>query len=145
MPTTEATETFPLPPHEVFERVADMSHLSEWDPMFDRSERLDEGPIEEGSRFRAEGSALGLEVDLVLTVVTHEPPRRIILEGRGDGIWTTEDIEIIPREDGTASELTYWSSFETDRSAILEALAQPAFTVAGRRTMAGLRRWLTSP
>jgi hypothetical protein len=144
MPTTEATKTVHLPPHEVFERVADMSHLSEWDPMFDRSERLDDGPIEEGSRFHAEGSAMGLELDLVLTVVTHEPPRRIILEGRGDGIETTEDIEVVPLEDGTACEVTYWSSFETDRSAFLEALSKPAFAVAGRRTMESLQRWLES-
>jgi carbon monoxide dehydrogenase subunit G len=140
MPDTRETETVARSAEEVFDRVADFARLSEWDPMFDRSSRLDQGPLGPGARFAAEGSVLGKDIDLELTIVTFDRPNRVTFNGEGDGLSTVEDITIVQQEDGC--QVTYYSSFETEQPKLVEALTGPAFTMAGKRTMKGLREWL---
>jgi carbon monoxide dehydrogenase subunit G len=140
MPSTTETITVARPAETVLEELADFSRLSEWDPMFDESERLDAGPLRVGSRFRAAGSVAGASFELTMELVAYEPGRRVALTGQGDGLATREDISVAPTDDGC--EITYDSSFETDKPAIVEALADPAFTAAGKRTMSSMRAWL---
>jgi carbon monoxide dehydrogenase subunit G len=141
MPSTTETIAVARPAETVLEELADFSRLSEWDPMFDESERLDaDGAVRVGSRFRAAGSVAGASFELTMELVVYEPGRRVVLTGQGDGLTTREDISVAPTDEGC--EVTYDSSFETDKPAIVEALTDPAFTVAGKRTMSSMRSWL---
>lgn len=139
MPETTETTTLPQAPEQAFAQLADFSRLAEWDPMFERSEQLDDGLIGVGTRFAARGSAAGRDFDLELRVVEHDPPRRIVLEGTGEGLATREEITVEPHDDGC--EVTYGSSFETDKPDLVDALAKPAFVAVGKRAISGMRGW----
>jgi uncharacterized protein YndB with AHSA1/START domain len=136
MPETTETTTLPRPAEEVFRYLADFSNLAEWDPMFERSERTDDGPLGVGSRFHVVGSVAGSELELDLEIVEYDAPRRVALRGTGDGIRTREDLRVEPTADG--SEVTYTSSFETDKPDVVDAATKPGFVLVGKRAISGL-------
>ncbi len=141
MPETTETAQVPLTPTQAFDRLADFTRLPDWDPMFDRAERIDHGELGPGARFRAVGSLVGASFDLELTITTYDRPSRLVLEGQGDGLETVEDLRFAPAEEGC--EVTYHSRFTTDKPDFVEALGQPAFLAAGKRTMSELVDWLS--
>ncbi len=140
MPQTTETITIARPADEVFDLLADFGNLAEWDPMFEESRRLDDGPLGVGSRFHVVGSMGPSSFELDMEIVEHDPGRHVSLRGTGDGLSTREDISVAPTDDGC--EVTYDSAFETDKSDLVDAMAGPAFTALGKRTMAGMRQWL---
>lgn len=141
MPETTETATFDRSAEDLFAHLADFGRLAEWDPMFRSSQRLDQGDLGVGSRFHAVGEAVGQEFDLELEIVTYEAPTHVALRGTGDGLRTSESIRIEPAADGR-NEVTYTSSFETDKPDLVDAMAKPAFTAVGKRAMSGMRDWL---
>jgi dehydrogenase/reductase SDR family member 12 len=141
MPETTETITVDRPVADAFTRVADFSDLAEWDPTFDFSRRIDEGPLGVGSSFQVRGSTAGQELDLVLTITEYDPPRRVVFSGTGEGIDTTERIEIAAT-DGGGSEVTYHSAFATERSDLLDAALQVPFWFVGKATIRRLQEWL---
>lgn len=141
MPETTETITVDRPIADVFTRVADFSDLAEWDPTFDSSRRTDDGPLGLGSSFQVRGSTAGQELDLVLTITEYDPPRRVVFSGKGEGIDTTERVEVAPT-DGGGSEVTYHSAFETERSDLLDAAMQVPFWFVGKSTIRRLQDWL---
>jgi dehydrogenase/reductase SDR family member 12 len=142
MPSTTETTTIDRPAAEVFPRVADFAKLSEWDPVFDTSRRLDDGPMGVGSSFLVSGTTAGREVELILTITRFEPPNRVTFDGTGDGLRTTERIEVADLDDGRC-EVTYHSSFETNQADLAEAAMQVPFWLVGKATMRHLDDWLT--
>jgi uncharacterized protein YndB with AHSA1/START domain len=141
VPETTETITVDRPVAEVFTRVADFSDLAEWDPTFDSSRRIDEGPLGVGSSFQVRGSTAGQDLDLVLTITEYDPPRKVVFNGTGDGMNTTERIEVTSTDDG-GSEVTYHSAFETERSDLLDAALQVPFWFVGKATIRRLQEWL---
>jgi hypothetical protein len=142
MPSTTETTTIDRPASEVFPRVADFAHLSEWDPVFDSSSRLDDGPVGVGSSFLVTGTTAGREVELILTITTYDAPNLVTFDGTGDGLRTTERIEVAPLDDERC-EVTYHSSFETNHADLVEAAMQVPFWLVGKATMRHLDDWLT--
>jgi dehydrogenase/reductase SDR family member 12 len=136
MPETTETTTIDRPATEVFHYLADFSRLAQWDPMFEESSRVDEGPLGPGSRFRATASLAGKELPLEFTVVEYDEPRHVVLRGEGDGVHTTEDIRVEPSGDGC--EVTYRSAFETDKPDLVDSLGKPAYVLVGKRAISGL-------
>lgn len=141
MPTTTETTTVDAPQEDVFDYVADFSHLAEWDPTFVRSDRVDSGPIDVGSTFDCRMVILDVQVPMALEVVRYERPHRVVLEGMGDGFRTREEITVAPSDDGTV-EVAYTSEFDTDTAEWLDAASAPVFTVVGKAAMHGLHRHL---
>jgi carbon monoxide dehydrogenase subunit G len=142
MPETTETATFDRPPEDVFAHLADFSRIAEWDPMFERSERLDTGPLGVGSRFRVVGSALGRDIELEIETVTYEAPNHVVIHGHGETLTTAESIRVEPNGDG-GSEVTWTASYDTQGSGLVDAMTTPAFVLAGKNTIKGMRRWLT--
>jgi dehydrogenase/reductase SDR family member 12 len=140
MPETTETTRFNRSPNEVFALLSDFSRLAEWDPMFESSRRLDSGELGVGSRFHVVGSIMGSEVELELEVVEYQPPHRIVLNGTGDGLQTTEDLTVSAVEEG--AEVTYHSAFETDKPDVLDAATKPGFVLVGKSAMRGMDDWI---
>lgn len=139
--TVTERERFALPPEEVFDYVVDFSHLAEWDPLFDRSRRLDDsGPVTEGSRFEVVVDRAGVEVPVTYTVEACDRPRSARLVGHGDGFTSIDEIDVRPTDDG-GSELTWQARVETDTPAV-DTLATPVFKAVAKASMSGLRRTL---
>lgn len=141
MPITTETATVEAAQGDVFDYVADFSHLAEWDPTFVRSDRVGSGPIDVGSTFDCRLVVLDVQVPLALEVIRYERPHRVVLEGIGDGLSTREEITVSPAGDGMV-EVAYTSEFHTDKPEWLDAASQPVFTVVGKAAMYGLRRHL---
>lgn len=140
MPETTETASFARPQDEVFRYLADFGNLAEWDPSFEESRRLDDGPLRVGARFHAVISAAGNEIPMELEITEYDEPRRVSLTGSGDGFDTSEDITVEPTDEGC--EVTYHSRFETEKSDLLDAAAQPAFWAVGKAAMRGMKQRL---
>ncbi len=141
MPTTTETTTVEAPQPDVFDYVADFSHLAEWDPTFVQSERVGSGPIDVGSTFDCRLVILDVQVPMALEIVRYERPHRVVLEGTGDGFTTREEITVAPTE-GSSVEVTYTSEFDTDRHEWLDAASGPVFSLVGKAAIHGLHRHL---
>jgi carbon monoxide dehydrogenase subunit G len=92
MPVLRARIETRLPIGEAFAFVADFANASRWDPGVASSERVGEGPVEVGARYRL-GIRMGGRIAPMEYVVTRlEAPRRVVLEGHGSGVAATDDI-----------------------------------------------------
>jgi carbon monoxide dehydrogenase subunit G len=140
MPETTETATFARPAQEVFDLLADFGNLADWDPMFEESMRLDDGPVDVGSRFKVKGTIAGSAFDLDMEVVEYDRPQRVVVKGTGDGLETLEDISVHPTNEGC--EVTYHSRFETDKPDIVDTASKPAFVAIGKRAINGMQEWI---
>jgi carbon monoxide dehydrogenase subunit G len=137
----ERLETsLPLP--DAFDYVADFSNAQEWDPGVETAERLDDGPIGTGSRFRL-GVHLGRRVaPMEYRITTYEPPHRVVLDGSGSGVTAVDDIRFEVTESG-GTRIDYTADI---RLGGLLRLVQPflggAFKTLGRNAVAGMQRTL---
>jgi len=80
----ELRETVAAPPEKVFPALSDPEQVSRWMPGLVRFERLTEGPIRTGSRFREVRKMFGREAAEVFEVTMHDPPRalELFVDGR---------------------------------------------------------------
>ena len=65
------------PVDEVFDFVADERNEPRYNPKMRVAEQISEGPIGEGTRFRAETVSMGRTVEMVIEFTGFERPRRI--------------------------------------------------------------------
>lgn len=142
MPETTETTVVDRDRTEVFRYLADFGNLADWDPSFARSERLDAGPLAEGSRFRATMEFLGNEVAIDFTCTHYDEPNRVVLDGVAERFTTQEDIRVASTPEGT--EVTYTGSFDTDAPDLLDASTKPGFFFVGKAAIRGMQRTLTA-
>ena len=136
----ERIET-PLPIDEAFAYVADFANSQEWDPGVVTSERLDEGPVGTGSRFRL-GVRLGPRVaPMEYRISVFEPATRVVLIGSGSGVSAVDEIRFERLDTGTRIDYT-----ADIRLGGLLRLIQPflggAFANIGRNAADGMQRTL---
>ncbi len=114
MPRLHETIETRLPIDETFALVADFANCSQWDPNTVTSDRIDDGPVRVGARYRLGVRQRGGIVPMEYRVTAWEPGRRVVLAGEGSGVRATDEIrfESIPsgtRVDYTADiNLTGW-------------------------------------
>jgi hypothetical protein len=136
----ERIET-PLPIHDAFDYIADFASSATWDPGVAWAERLDDGPVRVGSRYRL-GVRMGRRVapmEYVIRVL--ERPSRVVLAGEGSGVSAVDDIRFRSTETGTVIDYT-----ADIRLGGLLRLARPflgrAFAAIARNAAGGMRRVL---
>jgi carbon monoxide dehydrogenase subunit G len=95
----------PLTLEETFAYVADFANSQEWDPGVASAERLDDGPVGVGARYRL-GVRLGRRVaPMEYRITAYEPPHRVVLKGEGSGVTAIDDIRF--EGDGTGTRIEY--------------------------------------
>jgi len=133
----------PMPAEDAFAYLADFSTTSEWDPGITEAERLDDGPLGIGSRFRVVARSLGRDVPFVYEVTAYEPPQRIELRGESSTVVSLDEITV---ERAAGGALVTYDARLTLKGAL--RLADPllgiAFKRVGDRAAAGMRRALQS-
>ena len=130
-----------LPIDDVFEYVADFANSQEWDPGVATAERLDEGRVGLGSRFRL-GVRLGPRVGTMdYRISVFERPTRVVLVGSGSGVSAIDEIRLEQLAAGTLLDYTA----DIRLGGILR-LAEPflgnAFAAIGRNAADGMQRTL---
>ena len=129
-----------LPIEAAFDYVADFANSEEWDPGVESAERLDDGPVGVGSRYRL-GVRLGSRVaPMEYRITEFERPRRVVLVGEGSGVSAVDDIRFEPAPTG-GTRIDYTADI---RLGGLLRLAQPflggAFANVARKAADGMRR-----
>ena len=94
------------PLDEVFAYVADFSNSAEWDPGVAHARRLDDGPLGVGSRFHVEVKFGGTTSPMTYEILTYEPERRVVLEGKGERVTAVDDIRFRREDDVTVVDYT---------------------------------------
>jgi carbon monoxide dehydrogenase subunit G len=130
-----------LPVGDAFAFVADFANSSRWDPGVESSDRLNPGPLEIGARYRLGVRMGGRVAPMEYEVTTLDPPRRVVLTGRGSGVEAVDDIRFESTSAGTV--IDYVADI---RLVGLLRLLQPflgrAFAAIGRNAAEGMRRAL---
>lgn len=101
----ETIET-PLPTKDAFAFIADFANSQHWDPGVDTSERIDEGPVGLGARYRLGVRMRGRVAPMEYRITTFEAPRRVVLTGEGSGVSAVDEIRFEPTDTGTRIDYT---------------------------------------
>jgi carbon monoxide dehydrogenase subunit G len=90
-----------LPIDDAFAFVADFANSANWDPGVASAERIDAGPLGVGARYRLGVRMGGRVAPMDYRVTVFEPPRRVVLAGRGSGVEAEDEIRFAPTPTGT--------------------------------------------
>ena len=141
MPRLHETVHTRVASDEAFAFVADFANNPAWDPNTVSAERLDDGPLGVGARYRLDVKLRGGVAPMTYVVTAWEPSSRVVLEGVGSNVVATDEIRFAPDGDGTRIEyiadirLTGWMR-------LLEPLAGGAFDRIAKNAAAGMHREL---
>lgn len=91
---------------ETFAYIADFANSEEWDPGVDRAERIDDGPIGVGARYRLGVHLAGRVAPMEYRITVFDPPHRVVLEGEGSGVTAVDDIRFERAGEVTKIEYT---------------------------------------
>lgn len=90
-----------LPIESAFDYVADFAHADQWDPNTTAAERLDEGPVGVGARYRVDVRMGSRTTPMTYRVTEFDRPRRVVLVGQGEGVSSVDDIRFERSGGGT--------------------------------------------
>lgn len=152
MPRYRSSIEVPLPARATFAFVTDFRNAARWDPRVERAEKLTDGPVGPGTRFRLTSRVLIKQVALPYEITAFEPPSE---QGDGDataGAATFEGstfllryrdrITVEPTGD-EASRLTYDARLSLRGPFVLDNfLLAPFFHDVGDDAVTGIERAL---
>jgi polyketide cyclase/dehydrase/lipid transport protein len=129
----------PRPRRDVAAYLSDFSTTQEWDPSVVRAERLDDGPIGVGSRFRVVARFLGRRAELTYVVVRHDPGEQVTLRGENATVVSLDTMRFSDTPSG-GTRVSYEADLTLKgRLRALDPLLRLAFNRLGDRAAAGLR------
>ena len=115
----ERTATVETELAQVVRYVADFTHAQEWDAGTKSCERLDDGPVLVGARWRNVSEFRGKETELQYTLVRQEP-QRVTFTGENKTVSTVDDLTF--ESEDSRTRIRYLASFDFHG---LAKLAQP--------------------
>jgi carbon monoxide dehydrogenase subunit G len=141
MPILRETIETTLPRDEAFALIADFANAAAWDPGTATSERVDDGPVGVGARYRLGVRMRGRIAPMEYRITTFEAPRRVVLAGSGSGVRAIDDIRFQATAGGT--RIGYTAEIHlTGLMRLLEPLAGGAFATIAREARDGMQRTL---
>ncbi|MFM7717920.1 MAG: SRPBCC family protein [Actinomycetota bacterium] len=126
------------PLEEVFAFVGDFANSERWDPGVASAKKVGDGPIAIGTRYDLDVRFNERVLPMTYTVTAWDPPRRVVLEGRGPTVNATDEItfEAIP----TGTRIRYMADLRLKGPLrILEPLMRRRFQQVADDAMAGMR------
>lgn len=115
-----------------FDHLADFTTTAAWDPGIARAERLDDGPIGLGSRFRVHVRLGLVAVPFTYEITTYERADHLVLETLGPWHRGRDDVRFRSTLDGT--EITWDAEFAVTGPLDVGRLLDPLLGVGFRRT-----------
>jgi carbon monoxide dehydrogenase subunit G len=137
-----ATLETPRNRRDVAAYLSDFATTQEWDPGVVEAQRLDQGPVGLGSRFRVLARFLGRRAELTYEIVRHEPDELVTLRGENATVVSLDTMRFSDTPGGGTRV-----SYEADLTLkgplrALDPLLGLAFHRVGERAAAGLRTTL---
>jgi|tagenome__1003787_1003787.scaffolds.fasta_scaffold20688117_2 hypothetical protein len=140
------TDTFETPRErrDVAAYLSDFSTTQEWDPGVAEAQRLDDGPVGLGSRFRIVARFLGRRTELTYEIVRHDADALVALRGENASVVSLDTMRFSDTPAGGTRV-----SYEADLTLkgplrALDPLLGLAFNRVGDRAAAGLRAKLAT-
>lgn len=127
---------------DCFRYLADFSTCEQWDPGVFEAAKTTPGAPRPGSEFALRLNVLGRSVPARYRLVEHEAPRRLVLEGSGDGFTVVDrlDFEVLS---ASRTRLRYSVQMTWSKApAAMAALLGPWAGRLGDQAMTGLKRAL---
>lgn len=112
-------------PERMFAVATDLDRVAERVPAIRRIELLSQGPMGNGTRFRATRHVLGKDHTEVMEVLEHDPPRVYVTGCETHGFKLVSRLRFTPRDGGTELELTLEALPMNLTAKMMGALAQP--------------------
>jgi len=132
----------PREPLDAFRYTSDFTHIEQWDPGIEESEKITPGPPHVGTAYRLVVRSGVVRIPMRYVIREYDPPRKVVLEGEGDRIHALDTIAFEPTEQGVrivyTADLTF-RSFLGSMESIMEARLRQV----GRRAVEGLRSALS--
>ncbi len=89
-----------------FAYLADFANAQEWDPGVASAERIDDGPVGVGARYRLGVRVGGRVVPMEYRISAIDPPNGVVLQGSGSGVTATDTIAFQKIAAGTRIDYT---------------------------------------
>ena len=141
MPILRETIETTLYRDDAFSFIANFANSAAWDPGTATSERIGDGPVGVGTRYRLGVRMRGRVVPMEYRITTFDAPRRVVLAGTGSGVEAIDDITFIATPGGTRIE--YVATIHLGGlMRLLEPFAGGAFAKIGRDARDGMQRTL---
>lgn len=138
MKRVERSARIAASPDVLFEFVADIDNIGEWQTGVERIERLTPGPIAAGSRARLVRTVMGQRIEAPLTIAEYDPPRRLAIESAMSGVKARGVLDLEPVDAGRATDLRF--TMEIRGSLITSFLEPMVANAAGADVDASLER-----
>jgi hypothetical protein len=131
------TITVPLSRERAFDHIADFTTTAAWDPGIAAAERLDEGELGLGSRFRVQLALGPFSLPLVYEITRYEPSRRVVLTTSSPLHLGEDDVRFVRSDGGTLVE---WNALFRLRGPgrLLDPLLGQGFRQVAKEAVAGL-------
>jgi uncharacterized protein YndB with AHSA1/START domain len=138
MQRVERSVRIAAPIDEVFDYIADLDNLAEWQSGVTTARRTSDGELGVGATALVTRELMGQRMEAPLTVTEHEPPRRLAVASEVSGVKATATFDLVPVDDERATTLTF--AMEV-RGSMLTAFMEPMIaSAAGADLEASLER-----
>ena len=134
----ETTIESRLPAAEAFAYMADFVNARVWDPSVSEARRVGEGPLGIESAFDLVARFAGRDVPLRYTIVSYEPPHRVVLEARRPGFVSRDTITVEPAEHGSDVHYNAILAF-SGLGRLFDPVMQRIFDRVGARATTGMK------
>jgi carbon monoxide dehydrogenase subunit G len=95
-----------LPIDEAFAFIADFANAQHWDPGVATSERIGEGPVGVGARYRLGIRMRGKVAPMEYRITELTAPSLVVLTGEGSNVSAVDEIRFHEHEGGTRIDYT---------------------------------------
>jgi len=138
----QETIEVPRPIDEVFAYASNFSNTAQWDPGVVASRKISQGPVGVGTEFALRVRFGPRSIPMTYVVREYGPPKRVVLEGKGDSIHALDDIGFAPTPGGT--RITYKADISMlGAFSVVEPLLKGALDRVGKNALRGLRAALS--
>jgi dehydrogenase/reductase SDR family protein 12 len=138
----QETIEVPRPIDEVFAYASNFSNAAQWDPGVVTSRKTSLGPIAVGTQFALRVRFGPRSIPMRYVVREYEPPKRVVLEGKGDSIHALDDVGFASTPGGTRITYTAYISM-LGALRIVEPLLKVPLDRVGKNAVRGLQAALT--
>jgi dehydrogenase/reductase SDR family member 12 len=132
----------PRPIDDVFHYTGNFGNASQWDPGVARSHKTSQGPIAVGTEYALRVKFGPRSIPMTYVVREYVPPKRVVLEGKGNSIHALDDIAFAATAGGT--RITYTAKISMlGAFSVIEPLLSGALDRVGKRAVLGLQAALS--
>jgi uncharacterized protein YndB with AHSA1/START domain len=142
MARTERSTDIAKPPEEVFPYLFEPDLVPRWTTGLEAYERVDDGPVGKGSRFRQRLEVSGQRIDAELKVTAYDPPRHAVAATEIRGIDVISTYELRPEGGGTRLTQTVEAKGGGLKGRVLIPVIQPHLEKKLERDLAALQALL---